>query len=86
LPRYQLRWKLAGGGPAGRRVEGTITQSEVSELFTMPVPVYARFGAELKRLGTVVVTGRQVAFAFPVSALPDAVVLDPNHTVLRRAE
>lgn len=86
LPRYQLRWELAGGGPAGRRVEGTITQSEVSELFTMPVPVYARFGTELRRLGTVVVTGRKVAFAFPVSAPPDAVVLDPNHTVLCRAE
>jgi len=86
FPRYRLRWELGGRGPDDRRVEGAIAQSEVSELFTMPVPVYARYGTELRRLGTVVVTGREAAFAFPVSAAPDAVLLDPYRSVLRRSE
>jgi aminopeptidase N len=85
FPRYRLRWELRAA-PEGRRVEGAVTQSEVSELFTMPVPVYARYGTELRRLGTVVVRGREAAFAFPVSAAPDAVLLDPYRSVLRRSE
>jgi len=86
FPRYRLRWELGGRGPDDQRVEGVVTQSDVSELFTMPVPVYARYGTELRRLGTVVVTGSEAAFAFPVSAPPDAVLLDPYHSVLRRSE
>jgi len=86
FPRYRLRWELGGRGPDDRRIEGAIEQSDVSELFTMPVPVYARYGTELRWLGTVVVTGREAAFAFPVSAPPDAVLLDPYHSVLRRSE
>jgi len=86
FPRYRLHWELRGRGPDDRRVEGAIAQSDVSELFTMPVPVYARYGTELRRLGTVVVTGRETAFAFPVSAAPDAVLLDPYRSLLRRSE
>ena len=78
IPRYRLEWRLGGDG----QVEGTIEQSEVSPLFTMPVPVYARYGERLEPLGQVVVTGEQAAFRFPVRARPDAVVLDPHGAVL----
>lgn len=82
IPRYRLTWQLAGRGKE-QRVEGTIEQSEVSPLFTMPLPVYARYGQRLEPLGRVVVTGEQTAFRFAVKAKPDEVVLDPHQTVLR---
>jgi len=92
IPRYRLDWRLApptvglAGDPAGRdhgwQVEGSIEQSEVTDLFTMPVPVYARNGAAWSRLGTVVVTGPRVSFRLPAAVRPDEVALDPFRTVL----
>ena len=82
IPRYRLEWELVGNQRAGWQVEGSIEQSDVSPLFTMPVPVYARTGSELRRLGTVVVTEEKVNFGFPVESAPDEIVLDPYRTVL----
>lgn len=82
IPRYKLRWKLRGNPRRGWRVEGTIEQSGVPDLFTMPVPVYAQNNTELTLLGKVVVTGEKVAFRFRVKSKPDKVLLDPHQTVL----
>ena len=82
IPRYRLDWRLAGDASQGWQVEGSIEQSEVSDLFTMPVPVYARNGAAWSRLGTVVVTGTRVSFRLAAAARPDEVALDPLGTVL----
>jgi hypothetical protein len=89
IPRYRLDWRPvpSSAEPGGERntgwlVEGTIEQSEVSDLFTMPVPLYARTGAEWLRLGTVVVTGSRVSFRLPAPVQPEEVALDPFNTVL----
>lgn len=82
IPRYKLSWQLRGSPQRGWRVEGTIEQSGVSNLFIMPVPVYAQTGDQLTRLGTVVATGEKVAFRFPVKTKPEKLLLDPQLTVL----
>jgi aminopeptidase N len=82
IPRYHLEWEAREDDPGDWQVEGTIEQSGVSDLFTMPVPVYARFGEELTRLGNVVVTGQVTAFRFPVASRPEELVLDPYLTGL----
>ncbi|MGH9803818.1 MAG: M1 family aminopeptidase [Candidatus Acidiferrales bacterium] len=82
IPHYRLEWRLVRNTGQGWQVEGSIEQSEVSDLFTMPVPVYARHGAAWSRLGTVVVTGSRVSFRLAATARPDEVALDPFGTVL----
>ena len=82
IPHYRMRWQTQRDTKRGLQVTGTIEQSEVSEVFTMPVPVYARFGQQVERLGTVVATGKKVEFRFAVKAKPDEVLLDPYATVL----
>jgi aminopeptidase N len=86
MPRYHLQWKGHDGEEGTWQVEGTIEQSGVSDLFTMPVPVYARLGEGLERLGAVTVTGEVATFRFAVSAKPDDLVLDPYLTVLSVVE
>ncbi len=86
IPRYHLEWQSRGGEHGGWLVEGLVEQAEVSDLFTMPVPIYARYGEELVRLGTVKVTGEVAAFRFPVPDAPDALVLDPYLSVLAVTE
>ena len=82
IPHYQLSWRARRDARRGWQVEGTVAQSEVSEVFTMPVPLYARFGQQFERLGTVVVTGKKVEFRLAVKAKPEEVLLDPYATVL----
>ncbi|MGH9778180.1 MAG: hypothetical protein ACRD5I_07190, partial [Candidatus Acidiferrales bacterium] len=81
IPHYKLRWEARADGTAWR-VEGSIEQSEVSEVFTMPLPVWARRGREWKKLGTAVVTGSRVEFRFPAEWKPDEVRLDVQGAVL----
>ncbi len=89
IPRYRLEWSLRpaeakqASDAAGKFwVEGLIDPADVSDLFTMPVPVYARFGDRLQALGRVLVAGAEVEFRFPVSQRPDQVLLDPHQTIL----
>lgn len=86
IPRYKLSWQLRGSPQRGWRVEGTIEQSGVPQLFIMPVPLYAQAGNQVTRLGTVVVTGDKVAFRFPVKAKPEKLLLDPQLTLLCQVE
>lgn len=81
VPQYKLSWEARAEGAAWR-VEGEIEQSEVSEVFTMPLTVWARRGREWTQLGTVVVTGHKVEFRFPVQGKPDEVRLDVQGAVL----
>ncbi len=82
IPHYRLRWQARREAKRGLQVSGTIEQSGVTEVFTMPVPVYARYGQQIERVGTVVVTGKKVEFRFPVKVKPDEVLLDPYGTLL----
>jgi hypothetical protein len=82
IPRYDLEWELRQRPEGGWVVEGLIGQSGVADFFIMPVPVYARFGADLQPLGSVLVMGEVSAFAFELDRHPDDLVLDPYLTVL----
>ena len=93
IPLYELEWELKPAAAKNRNaqniplrfeVTGSIRQSEVSELFTMPVPLYARFGGQRELLGRVVVTGGETAFRFPLDRPPDEILLDPYNAILRR--
>ncbi|MFQ5817740.1 MAG: M1 family metallopeptidase [Terriglobia bacterium] len=82
IPRYRLRTRSERRRGGGFRVTGTITQRGVSDLFAMPLPVYARTGNQLRLLGRVVVGSPETSFAFDTPTRPDRVVLDPYQTVL----
>jgi aminopeptidase N len=82
IPRYELEWDLRERPEGGWVAEGLVAQSGVADFFIMPVPVYARFGSDLQRLGSVLVMGEVSAFAFHLDQQPDALVLDPYLTVL----
>jgi hypothetical protein len=82
IPRYELKWDLRERPEGGWVAEGLVAQSGVADFFIMPVPVYARFGSDLQRLGSVLVMGEVSAFAFHLDQQPDALVLDPYLTVL----
>ncbi|MFQ5663392.1 MAG: M1 family aminopeptidase [Terriglobia bacterium] len=88
LPRVPMQSGSRGRGnrKKGWRVEGTIKQSGVSNLFIMRLPVYAKVGTQLTRLGTVVVTDKETEFRFPVASKPDNLLLDPHLTVLSLVE
>ncbi len=81
IPHYKLRWDARAEGAAWR-VEGSIEPSEVSEVFAMPLTVWARRGREWSQLGAVVVTGSRVEFRFPLEWKPDEVRLDIHGAVL----
>lgn len=82
LPHYRLTWQARKRADEGWQVEGAIEQSKVPYDFTMAVPLYARFGSELRRLGKVIVSGEEVPFHFALAEQPDDLVLDPHLTTL----
>jgi hypothetical protein len=82
IPHYRLRARIQPRPQGGFRVTGTIAQRGVSDLFTMPLPLYARTGGQLRLLGRVVVSGTESSFAFLTPARPDRILLDPHRTVL----
>ena len=87
IPRYRLVWETAPAEDgSGLAVTGRIEQSEVPNLFIMPVPLYTRTGGRTELLGRVIVTGTETRFSFPVAAPPGEVLLDPNNTILRRPD
>jgi hypothetical protein len=81
IPHYKLHWEARADGNAWR-VNGSIEQSEVAEIFTMPLPLWARRGGEWTKLGTVVMTGKKVEFRLPLEWKPEEVRLDIHSEVL----
>jgi len=79
VPTYRLDYKV-DPGPNGFTIEGTVTQSDVSENFVMPIPLYA----DADFLGRVVVTDEPGHFRFAVKKRPERVVMDPQGTVLSK--
>jgi aminopeptidase N len=84
IPALKLSWSLKGKAPALKLV-GTLTQSEVSDDFSVAVPVEIQFPGRVKPVVQWVNTGSEtVTFTVALRQAPSKVVLDPGGSVLRR--
>jgi hypothetical protein len=64
-------------------LKGTLTQSEVSERFTMLVPVFLDFDGKLVRLGLVTINGNSTKdFQVRLPQKPKRVLVNAFHDVL----
>jgi aminopeptidase N len=64
------------------RVTGSVTLEGVDKNFTLPVPLYAQTLRGQTLLGIVAANGKETRFSFPVAAIPQRVVADPQGTLL----
>jgi Peptidase family M1 domain len=64
-------------------ISGKLEQTDVNDLFTAPVPIYAsRPGEKMQRLGVVVTTGPETRFHFTSKFRPTRLIIDPHLTLL----
>jgi hypothetical protein len=82
IPRLKLQWSLKGKSPA-LRVTGTVTQSDVPDDFSVPVPIEIQF-AKGKQVHWVQSADEPVSFSVAVKQAPSKVLLDPSQSVLKR--
>jgi aminopeptidase N len=83
IPTLKLSYSVKGK-PGAWKLNGTVTQSDVSDDFSLTVPVEIQTGPG-KRVVKLVETGSDpVTFSVPVAAANAKAVLDPAATVLRR--
>jgi aminopeptidase N len=86
IPHYSVEFQTR---PHGQQfmVTGKLKQEHVPDYFTEAVPLYtAHSGAKPSYLGTVVTTGDQTSFHFVTAAKPGKIVIDPQETLLCKAE
>ncbi len=84
LPKYHLDYSLTNE-PGGKVLfTGKITQSEVSDKFTMLVPVYLEFNGFPQRGSRIVMVGNSTSpeFKLRLPSKPKRVLLNANHDVL----
>ena len=86
IPRYAVQFTVKPQGESFL-VRGTLQQSAVAESFLARVPLYAT-GASGKPvlLGAVVTGGASTPFHFTSRVKPKRIVIDPNQTLLWRAQ
>ena len=78
IPQLKLSWSARPG-----RVTGTITQSGVSDDFTVEVPIEIRAGATVTRK-KVRTDGQETKFTFQITGTATKATLDPDNTILRK--
>ena len=86
IPRYKVQFEAK---PRGDEfvVSGKLGQTEVDDVFTAPVPIYAlRAGQKPQKLGVVVTTGTETRFRFTTRFRPSHLIIDPHLTVLCRTD
>jgi len=84
IPRYRLEYSISPGDQGKVLLTGKVTQSDVSQTFRMPVPVYIEFEDGIFRLGSVVVVGNATSPEFKIALprKPKRVLLNANHDIL----
>jgi aminopeptidase N len=83
IPTLKLTYAVKGKAGAWK-LNGTITQSDVSDDFSATVPVEIQTGQGRKTVRMVDTASDPVTFSIPVAAANAKAVLDPAATVLRR--
>jgi Peptidase family M1 domain len=82
IPVYRVQFEAK---PRGREfvVAGKLEQTEVDDVFTAPVPIYAsRVGQKPQRLGVVITMGPETRFRFFSRFRPSHLAIDPHLTLL----
>jgi hypothetical protein len=85
VPRYRFEYQLTPEDGGKVKLHMTITQSEVDEHFSMPVPVFADFGKGMIRLGQIGMSGnstRSVDMLLP--SQPKKVAMNAYKEILER--
>jgi hypothetical protein len=84
VPRYRFDYTLTPQGDGKTLLKATLTQSEVSEGFRMPVPVYLDFDGKLVRLGEVNMVGNTTTPEFQVMLpqKPKRALINAHYDVL----
>jgi aminopeptidase N len=83
IPSLKLTWSLKGKAPALRLV-GTLSQSDVGEDFSVPVPVEIQIAGRKPITQWVQSSSDPVTFTVALRQVPTKVLLDPSASVLRR--
>jgi hypothetical protein len=85
IPTYEFQYTLKPG-PEGKTIlQGTLTQSGVSDQFQMRVPLYLAMGKGkgVQRLGLIRIKGASTSpIQVPLSARPERISIDEYHDVL----
>ena len=83
VPHYDFHYDLKDGGGGKTTLQYFVKQSEVSDQFTMRVPVYAHVKGQPRRLGFITIQGpREIQGEVPLSLRPEKVTLDEFHSIL----
>ena len=86
IPHYSVEFQVK---PHGQEflVTGKLLQTGVDDIFTAAVPLYGgKPGGRLERLGVVVTTGSETRFHFVLKNRPPRILIDPQMTILCRAD
>jgi hypothetical protein len=83
VPHYDFHYNLKDAGGGKTILEYSVKQSDVSNEFTMRVPVYAHFSGQPRRLGFLAIQGpREVHGEVSLPLRPEKVTLDEFHSIL----
>jgi hypothetical protein len=83
IPRYKLAYNLQQDQDGKWALDGSLTQSEVSDNFRMIVPLYGEFSGHLRRIGQIRVSGNAtvpIKVRFPEK--PKRLMINAYHDVL----
>jgi Peptidase family M1 domain len=84
VPRLELHNVKLKPESSGTMVSGTIFQEEAPDTMVTSVPIYAALAGKNVYLGRVFADGPETAFHFRAPARTRKLLLDPEHTILRR--
>ena len=83
IPHYDFHYNLRDAGGGKTVLEFSAKQSEVSDQFTMRVPVYVHVNGQPHRLGSINFHGtREIQGQVPLPLRPEKVTLDEFHSIL----
>ncbi len=83
VPHYDFHYNLKDGGGGKTTLEYSLKQSDVSDQFSMRVPVYGHVNGQPRRLGFIAIKGpREVQGEVPLPLRPERVTLDEFHSIL----
>jgi len=84
IPRYKFDYTVTPADGGKFLLEGSVTQSEVTPDFVMPVPIYLDFDGQIVRLGSALLKGNTVAGGLHLllPKKPKRVMIDYWHDIL----
>jgi hypothetical protein len=87
VPSYRLEYSVIAEKGSQPVVTGKLTQSGVSPMFKMRVPIYAEFEGRKVLIGSMAITGAASGeFKVTVPEMPKRILLNVNHDVLTDKE